>query len=63
MAEPRAIDGNENPIDPKYGVFPILKELSKGSLSVVRTGFYLTRYGMFITAKHVMDELVDWKKR
>jgi hypothetical protein len=63
MAEPRAIDGNKNPIDPKYGVFPILKEVSKERLSVIGTGFYLTRYGMFITAKHVMDELVDWKKK
>lgn len=63
MAKSRATDGNGNPIDPKYGVFPILKELSKGRLLVVGTGFYLTRYGMFITAKHVVEELVDWKKK
>ena len=63
MANPTAIDGNKNPIDPKYGVFPIMKEISKGNLSIIGTGFYLTRYGLFITAKHVMDELVDWKKK
>jgi hypothetical protein len=63
MAEPKAFDGNKNPIDPKYGVFPILKEVSHGKLSVVGTGFYLTRYGMFITAKHVIDVLVDWGKK
>lgn len=63
MNEPKAVDGNKNPIDPKYGVFPILKEVLYGKLSVVGTGFYLTRYGMFITAKHVIDNLVDWKKK
>ena len=63
MAEPKSIDGNKNPIDPKYGVFPILKEVSQGNLSVIGTGFYLTRYGIFITARHVMDDLVDWKKK
>lgn len=63
MANPAAINGNKDPIDPKYGVFPIMKEVSKGRISIIGTGFYLTRYGLFITAKHVMEELVDWKKK
>jgi hypothetical protein len=40
-----------------------LKELERGSLAVVGTGFYITRYGLFLTAAHVLDALVDWDTR
>ena len=63
MAEPKAIDGSGNPIDPKYGTFPILKPVSEKKLSVIGTGFYLTRYGMFITAKHAIDDIANWKEK
>ena len=60
-----SVDGNGNgkSIDPRSGVVPILKELSKGRLSVIGTGFYISRYGLFLTAKHVLDELVLENKK
>jgi S1-C subfamily serine protease len=36
---------------------PILQEISVGRLKLVGTGFYLTRYGLVATAKHVIEEL------
>lgn len=32
-------------------------------LQVVGTGFYVTRYGLFVTAKHVLEPMVDFDKR
>jgi trypsin-like peptidase len=49
-------DGQE--LDPIDGVVPILKEVSRGYLKVVGTGFYITRYGLFMTARHVLDDIV-----
>ncbi len=63
MAGPKAVDGNRKVIDPQHGVIPVLKEVSEGRLIVTGTGFYITRYGMFITSKHVMDSMVDWRTR
>ncbi|MGI8733911.1 MAG: S1 family peptidase [Pyrinomonadaceae bacterium] len=36
-----------------------MKEIVRGKLKIIGTGFYVTRYGMFLTAKHVLDELID----
>lgn len=58
-----SVDGNGKSIEPRSGVVPILKELSKGRLSVIGTGFYISRYGLFLTAKHVLDELVLENKK
>jgi hypothetical protein len=51
---PSARDGDGKSIDPGTGVFPILKELEPGLVNVVGTGFYISRYGLFLTAKHVL---------
>lgn len=48
-------------IEPGTGIIPIMKELEKGKLSVIGTGFYITRYGLFLTAKHVLKEVVDYE--
>ena len=48
----KTVDGN--PIDPGTCVFPIMKELEPGLVNIVGTGFYITRYGLFLTAKHVL---------
>jgi hypothetical protein len=37
----------------------LLKELEPGKLAVVGTGFYITRYGLFLTAGHVLSDLAD----
>jgi len=54
----RTADGE--PIQPGTGVVPILKELEPGRLGVIGTGFYITRYGLFLSAGHVLGALVDW---
>lgn len=38
---------------------PILKEIGEGRLQIVGTGFYISRYGLFMTARHVVEALVD----
>lgn len=60
---PRATDGDGRPIDPGAGIVPIMKEISKGRLAVVGTGFYITRYGLFLTAQHVLESLADKTKQ
>ncbi|MDQ3652661.1 MAG: serine protease [Acidobacteriota bacterium] len=40
-----------------------MKEIEKGKLSIIGTGFYISRYGLFLTAKHVLEELVDYQRR
>jgi hypothetical protein len=59
MSETRARRGDGQAIHPGEGVVPILKEVSLGKLCVIGTGFYLTRYGLFATAKHVLEALVS----
>lgn len=45
--------------DPQSAVTPILVQVEPGLLRVVGTGFYVTRYGLFLTAKHVVEEVID----
>ena len=47
------------PIFPAGVVLPGLEEVGPGQLRVVGTGFYMTRYGLFATAKHVLEDLCD----
>lgn len=56
---PEAINGNRTTVDPRSGVVPIMQEVAKGKLKIVGTGFYITRYGLFMTAEHVLSELAD----
>ena len=53
--------GDGKPIPPGSGVVPILKEVGHHQLKVTGTGFFLTRYGLFATAKHVLDDLADYE--
>ena len=57
--QPKAFKGDGTPIHPGDGIVPILKEIGQKRLSIVGTGFYITRYGLFMTASHVLDELVN----
>lgn len=56
---PRASDTKGNEIPPNEGVVPILQEVRQGVLRLVGTGFYIARYGLFLTARHVLDELAN----
>jgi hypothetical protein len=57
LCRPRALRGDGHPIEPGDGVVPVLQEVGFKQLKVVGTGFYITRYGLVATAKHVIEEL------
>ena len=54
----RRADGQSIP--PGSGVVPVLHEICHMQLKVVGTAFYVTRYGLFVTAGHVLQEIADW---
>lgn len=54
---PRAQNADGLAIDPRAAVIPIMQQLTPGRLRIIGTGFYLTRYGLFATAGHVLLEL------
>ena len=45
-------------MEPGEVVVPILQEVGFRRLKVVGTGFYITRYGLVATAKHVIQEMI-----
>ncbi|WP_205944714.1 S1 family peptidase [Pelagibius litoralis] len=57
-ANHQARTGDGKIISATTGVVPILRELEPGKLQVIGTGFYVTRYGLFLTARHVFDHIV-----
>src|SRR5690349_10613451 len=50
---------NGNRGDPESAITPVFVQLEPGHLQVVGTGFYIARYGLFLTAKHVIEELAE----
>jgi hypothetical protein len=56
-----AVDGDGNVIDPSKAIFPILKENNHGNFYLVGTGFFITDSGIFVTAKHVLLDVIDKK--
>lgn len=57
--QPKALTGDGKTIHPGDGILPILKEIPGKKLIVVGTGFYITRYGLFLTACHVLDDMFN----
>jgi len=55
---PMAKNADSTKVNPRAVVVPIMKEIETGKLMIVGTGFYVTRYGLFLTAQHVLNELV-----
>jgi hypothetical protein len=45
--------------DPTTAIFPIFSERSPGEHVAEGTGFYVTRFGHFLTAYHVIKEFVE----
>jgi hypothetical protein len=60
---PQARNGDGEIIPPGSGVVPVVQEVGDLQLRVIGTAFYLTRYGLFATARHVLEALVDWDIR
>lgn len=47
------------PVDSQVGITPLFVRLEPAVFQIVGTGFYIARYGLFLTAKHVVDEITD----
>jgi hypothetical protein len=54
-------DGNVNIANPIYAIFPIIKEIDNGIWEIIGTGFYITPNGVFVSAKHVLDDVIEKK--
>ena len=54
-----AVDGDGNVIEPNKAIFPIIKENSHGDFYLIGTGFFITNSGIFVTAKHVLLDVID----
>jgi Trypsin-like peptidase domain len=49
-------------VDPHTVIFPILVQEAEGVMRLVGTGFFLTKIGHFITAKHIFEEAFDFER-
>lgn len=45
--------------DPRHGIFPIVRYDDEGHLHLLGTGFFITENGIFITARHVLQDPFD----
>lgn len=54
----KALDENGNLVAPTFAVFPILKFVN-GKRKLIGTGFFIEKNGMFATAKHVLNDVLD----
>ncbi|MFT4506514.1 S1 family peptidase [Caballeronia sp. 15711] len=46
-------------VDPSSVIFPILRNPPNELVRVVGTGFYIGHHGLFVTARHVLEECLD----
>jgi hypothetical protein len=53
-----AVDGNGATVEPHTSIFPILKETEPNQSRLVGTGFFITMLGHFVTAKHVIQDVI-----
>ncbi|MDI1351190.1 MAG: serine protease [bacterium] len=49
--------------DPRHGIFPLLKQLENDSWQLVGTAFFITKLGLFLTAKHVLEDVLSNRKQ
>jgi Trypsin-like peptidase domain len=57
----RTVDGERNIVDPNLVIFPILKQTSVGDFHLIGTGFFISTAGIFVTAKHVLLDVIGPK--
>jgi hypothetical protein len=55
--------GNGEPADAKEAIFPIFRTDQAGMLHLLGTGFFITRLGIFVSAKHVFEDVIDANDR
>jgi hypothetical protein len=54
-----ALDGDGRPADLSLSVFPILRRNDDTALKLIGTGFFITTNGLFVTARHVLLDVLD----
>jgi len=53
----QAFSAGGQPVDSQIAVTPIFVKMAPTLLQVIGTGFFIARYGLLLTAKHVVDEV------
>lgn len=48
---------------PSESTFPILKQLENDNWQLIGTGFFIAKNGIFLTAKHVLRDVLDDKNK
>lgn len=61
MKKFKSVDGKNNPANPSHAIFPILKQIDKNYWELIGTGFYIATNGIFVTAKHVLEDVINSK--
>lgn len=56
-------DSNGNIAKLEQAIFPIMKEIDAENWEIIGTGFYITPNGVFASAKHVLDDVIDYKTK
>ena len=57
----RVQDGAGAIVEPHTCIFPILKQIERDQTRLVGTGFFITTVGHFVTAKHVIFDILNEK--
>ncbi|MDP9153700.1 MAG: serine protease [Pseudomonadota bacterium] len=57
LFQTRAKDGTT--VDPSSVIFAILRHPTDELVRVIGTGFYIGHHGLFVTARHVLEECLD----
>jgi len=59
----KSTDMDGMPCDPTEAIVPILKQLSKDQWQLIGTAFYITTNGIFLTARHELDEVISQNRQ
>jgi hypothetical protein len=48
-------------VEPYFSIFPIIRVDADGRIDLLGTGFFISKYGLFLTARHVLEAPFDRK--
>lgn len=55
-----ARNGLDQKVDPLEVCFPIAQEYTVGKYKIIGTGFFVLNFGVFVTARHVFEDVIDF---
>ena len=53
------IDRDGNDAQGTHAIFPILKQIEGRDFKLIGTGFFISSFGLFLSAKHVLRDCFD----